>query len=319
MYRLEVKHAFKMFISKTMNEIKQSFQDVVPEPVRDHYTLLLDNVDKNIEEIAGKHGIEETPEVPGSFGFQIRIVQTEKVVQLHGFAKHKWDKPSVNNDTEKSWGMLCIPVLIQSSTTELAEKYLQRKIEIYINISYLQKELPSTINGKRFGKLKITKSNAGPTSSWEDIDILEQEVTDRLKIKALVGINTADDINAEILEREVEKRVKNRMRVEDAKRGLPLVPGDAHLIDFDKQVEHTYLEIEREPEEMRPVHRVITVREQKILAEVEKKRFDIPQLKLQLSAAAELALRETKLNVSNPSMNTGTYTFEDENSTSKPH
>jgi hypothetical protein len=184
------------------------------------------------------------------------------------------------------------------------------------NISYLQKELPSTTNGKRFGKLKITKSNAGPSSSWEDIDILEQEVTDRLKIKALVGINTADDINAEILEREVEKRVKHRMRVEDAKRGLPHIPGDAHLIDFDKQAEeHKYLDIEREPEGMRPVHRVITVREQKILAEAEKKRFDIPQLKLQLSAAAELALREAKLNVSNPSRNTGTYTFEDEDST----
>ena len=93
---------------------------------------------------------------------------------------------------------------------------------------------------------------------------------------------------------------------------------DCHsfLIDFDKQAEeHKYLEIEREPEEMRPVHRVITVREQKILAEAEKKRFDIPQLKLQLSAAAELALREAKLNVSNPSRNTGTYTFEDEDST----
>ena len=123
-----------------------------------------------------------------------------------------------------------------------------------------------------FGKLKIAKSNAGPTSTWEDIDILEQEVTDRLKIKALVGINTADEINAEILEREVEKRLRNRMRGEDAKRGLPLVPGDAHLVDFDKQAEeHKYLEIEREPEGMRPVHRVITVREQKSLQKLKTK------------------------------------------------
>ena len=70
MYRMEVKHAFKMFLSKTMNEIKQNFTDAVSEPVRDHYTLLLDKDDKNIEEKAGKHSIEETAEVPGSFGFQ---------------------------------------------------------------------------------------------------------------------------------------------------------------------------------------------------------------------------------------------------------
>ena len=69
MYRLEVKHAFKMFISKTMNEIKQSFQDVVPEPVRDHYAMIIDINDKTIEEIAGKHGIEETPEVSRQFWF----------------------------------------------------------------------------------------------------------------------------------------------------------------------------------------------------------------------------------------------------------
>ena len=78
MYRLEVKHAFKMFISKTMAEIKQSFQDVVPEPVKDHYDMIIDIDDKTIEGIAGKHGMVESPEVQGSFGFQIRIVQSEK-------------------------------------------------------------------------------------------------------------------------------------------------------------------------------------------------------------------------------------------------
>ena len=60
---------------------------------------------------------------------------------------------------------------------------------------------------------------------------------------------------------------------------------------------------------------MITVREQKILAEAEHKRFAIPQLKLQLSTEAESALRDAKLNVSKPSRNTGSCTFEDENST----
>ena len=66
------------------------------------------------------------------------------MIQLHGFSKHQWDKPSINDETEKRWGMLTIPVLTQSSKTELAEKYLQRKIEIYINISYLKRSFNQT-------------------------------------------------------------------------------------------------------------------------------------------------------------------------------
>jgi hypothetical protein len=66
---------------------------------------------------------------------------------------------------------------------------------------------------------------------------------------------------------------------------------------------------------MKPVHWVVTVREQIILAKAEKKRFDIPQLKLQLTAAAELALKEAKLNIFNPSRNKGTYGLEDVNFT----
>ena len=88
MYRMEVKHAFQM------NEIKQNFTDAVSEPVKGYYDLLLET---DIEEKAKKHNIAETEEVPGNFGFQVRIVQTEKVVELHAFAKHQWEEPSVND------------------------------------------------------------------------------------------------------------------------------------------------------------------------------------------------------------------------------
>ena len=124
MFRVEVKHAFGMFIRKTMNEIKQCFTDPVSEPAKGYYELLRGAI---VEEKAKKHNIAEVEGVPGNFGFQVRIVQTEKVVELHAFAKHQWEKPSVNEDS-KTWGMLQIPLIIQNSKVLLAEKFLVRKI-----------------------------------------------------------------------------------------------------------------------------------------------------------------------------------------------
>ena len=155
MFRLEIKHALKMFITKTMAEIKQSFQEAIPNAVQDHYELKVDDDnDKTVEGMAGQHGIVESPELQGSFAFQIRIIQEEKLIQIHGFSKHHWDKPTINNEPERRWGMFRIPVLTQACKTALADKYLQRKIEIFVNISYLEKGLHSSTETKRFGKLK---------------------------------------------------------------------------------------------------------------------------------------------------------------------
>jgi hypothetical protein len=72
MYRLEVKHAFGMFLWKSMNEIKQCFTDAASEPAKGYYDLILGT---DVEEKAKKHNIAEAEGVPGNFGFQVWIVQ----------------------------------------------------------------------------------------------------------------------------------------------------------------------------------------------------------------------------------------------------
>jgi hypothetical protein len=164
MFPVEVKHAFGMFLRKTFNKIKHCFPDAASEPVKGCYDLLQG---EDVKEKANKHNIAEAEGVPGNF--QVRIVQTEKEVELHAFALHNWEEPSVNDDS-KTWGMLKIPMVIQNSYAAMAEKFLVRKIEFYLNISYLQKK----ISDKENGKLLISKDNAGKTTTkWENVDVFE--------------------------------------------------------------------------------------------------------------------------------------------------
>ena len=137
MFRIEVKHAFGMFLKKTLNEIKTSFPDAESGPVKDHYELLQgDNIDEEVK----KNAIHENEGLLGQLSFQVRIIQDEncKEVDLKAFAFHNWEAPSLNTNNKK-WGMLKIPIIIQNSYTVIADKFLKRKIEFFLNISYLQK------------------------------------------------------------------------------------------------------------------------------------------------------------------------------------
>ena len=161
MFRVEVKHAFSMFIRKTQNEIKNCFKESVSGQEEQHYELH----DKDVEEMAKKHNIGKEEGLPGNVSFQVRIVQSDKLVELHAFAFHQWNNPSTNNEGERTWGMLQIPLITQKEKEPLAEKFVARKIEFHLSISYIQKSLNS---GKVFGKLKISNQQ----SNWVDINIL---------------------------------------------------------------------------------------------------------------------------------------------------
>ena len=129
MFRIEVKHAFGMFLKKTLNEIKTSFPDAESGPIKDHYALLQgDDIDAEVK----KNAILENEGLLGQLSFQVRIIQDEncKEVDLKAFAFHDWNAPSLNTD-KKRWGMLKIPMIIQSSYSVIAEKFLKRKIEFF--------------------------------------------------------------------------------------------------------------------------------------------------------------------------------------------
>ena len=203
MFRLEIKHALRMFITKTMAEINKSFQDSVTNTVQDYYNLEIDDANENtVENLAGKRGIEESPELEGSFAFQIRIIQDENHIQIHGYSRHDWDQPTFNKEQDRKWGLIRIPVVTQASKTPLEEKFLQRKIDIFVNISYLEKSLHSGTEPKSYGKLRIIKTIEGTKSSLEDIKILEHEVSERLKKKSLINIQSREVREAEAREAE---------------------------------------------------------------------------------------------------------------------
>jgi hypothetical protein len=179
MFRIEIKHAFRMFLTKTVSEINKSFQDQAPNIVRDYYTLVIDDdINKKVQSSAGGKGIEECQELEGSIAFQIRIIQEDNQVEIHGYSRHNWEQPTINRDQDKRWGLIRIPVFSQASTTTLQDKFQQRKIDLFVNVSYLEKWINYDREPKVFGKLKIYKTMGGTESTWEDIRDLENEVSE---------------------------------------------------------------------------------------------------------------------------------------------
>jgi hypothetical protein len=98
MYRIEVKHAFAMFIKKTRNEIKNIFQDSIPGVEEESYLLH----QKDVEEAAKMHGIIAEEGLPSNINFQVRVVKSEKLIELHAFGLHEWENPPRNDESLKT-------------------------------------------------------------------------------------------------------------------------------------------------------------------------------------------------------------------------
>ena len=193
--------------------------------------------------------------------------------------------------------MLKILLITQKEKEPLAEKFVARKIEFHLSISYIQK---SEDAGKVFKKIKI--SNHQP--EWVDINLLEETVQRRLEEKAKVGLKS-DHRNRDDTSGDRDKvgytNAGNRHQSTDndpynktsgnhpdppgnetynatkvrptARRSLPNTPDDETLVILDKQDEQgEYVEFGNE---MKPIHRLLTVREQRILADADRERFNI--------------------------------------------
>ena len=320
MFRLEIKHALRMFITKTMAEIKKSFQDSVTNTVQDYYNLEIDDANNNkVESLAGERGLEESQELEGSIAFQIRIIQDENQIQIHGYSRHDWDQPTFNKEQDRKWGLIRIPVLTQASKTPLEEKFLQRKIDIFVNISYLEKSLHFGREPKIYGKLRIVKTIEGTISSWEDIKWLENEVSERLKKKSLLTIQSREEKRreeAEAREQEAEAREEQAIAKEAetkrdkeywqnkaeqtekiladiSRRELPYIRHEDDLMGLIQQNDKEQ-NIQRKPRVLEPVLRVVSVDEQNILEEANK----LTKLKLAISQGATTSMNNDKFNIS---------------------
>ena len=305
MFRIEIRHAFRMFLTKTVSEIHKYFQDQAPNIVEDYYNLQIDNdLNKEVQSSAGGKGIEAGQELEGSIAFQIRITQEDNQVEIHGYSRHNWEQPTSNKDQDKRWGLLRIPVFSQASKTTLNDKFKQRKIDLFVNISYLEKWINYNTEPKIFGKLKLYKTISGTESTWKDISILEDEVCERLRRKTLLTIQTQEEklraeatsrdekLRAEIAAREEakEQRAREATAIAETKlreywqnkaeetekilhdisrRELPYVRHESDLMGLvhHKEKEHNIL---RNPRVLEPIFRVVSVEEQNILQEANK-------------------------------------------------
>ena len=126
MYRVEVKHAFGMFLRKTQKEIKDTFPDGESKAIEDHYKL---EIGKEVDGEVKKAAINESEGIMGQLTFQMRMIQEDnsKEINLKAFAYHDWAEPA-NPPAKKEWGMLEMPMLTQSSYCIIGEKFQKRKI-----------------------------------------------------------------------------------------------------------------------------------------------------------------------------------------------
>ena len=54
-----------------------------------------------MEEAAQKLGILTEEGLPSNVNFQVRVVKTERLIELHAFGFHEWDNPPKNDENLK--------------------------------------------------------------------------------------------------------------------------------------------------------------------------------------------------------------------------
>jgi hypothetical protein len=253
MFRIEVKNAFGLFLKKTINEVKTPFPDAESKTVKDTYELFKgDNTNEEVK----KNAIDENEGLQGQLSFHVRITQDEqsKEVDLKAFAFHDWEKPSENTDNKK-WGMLKIPIISQKSYSVIPEKFLKRKIEFFLSISYLQKK-----ENNAWGKLLLAKDNDGNTvTNWEEEAMFRQAVKESLKLKrqlSVRGIEPDDKPKDQLRVKSIGQDTGRPEDEEEKTQTRRQLPNPNPLIDFSRQEEMTPTnEIN---DEMKPITRTVS-------------------------------------------------------------
>ena len=67
---------------------------------------------------------------------------------LLGYANHNWNEPHINTPSGRKWGTITIDILTQNKHNPLLEKQTLRKMNIYVNISYLKRKYHTNIYQK---------------------------------------------------------------------------------------------------------------------------------------------------------------------------
>ena len=85
--------------------------------------------------------LETTPSFkPSEYGFQCRLVQSEKIVSIHGFCFKNFEQPDSNDDSNAVWGKVVVDLATLSKASEKLSRGLEhRTIKIGLSREYIRK------------------------------------------------------------------------------------------------------------------------------------------------------------------------------------
>ena len=184
-YYIESRHAFKAYIQKSFNEIKNLFHEGEFQPVEDEYLVVVQDDSTKLSEDLARLDIEKPTPIDGIVSFELRYNQNDKKIRLLGYAYHNWQDPHTNTPSERKWGTIPIEILTQTKHDPLQEKQSLRKMNIYVNISYLKRKDQTNI----YQKIQIVSGN----TAWISMTDLEAEVEKRIKQKKTTIIALGDN------------------------------------------------------------------------------------------------------------------------------
>ena len=138
--------------------------------------------------------LEPTPSFkPSEYGFQCKLVQSEKNVSIHGFCLKNYSQPDSNDDLQ--WGKIVVDLATLSKASERLSRGLEhRTIKIGLSREYIRKVGDSNVQMSY-----IKAGNGFLVEHWHEHSDIEEIIKHRLTNQKMVKIagdhkNTDDKI-----------------------------------------------------------------------------------------------------------------------------
>ena len=95
-FYIESRHAFRVYLEKSIAEVKGLFLGGIYDTVNEQYEVSIKEDDTALAEELGRLNIVKNQAVEGIISFQLRFQQDDKKIMLLGYAHHNWENPSLN-------------------------------------------------------------------------------------------------------------------------------------------------------------------------------------------------------------------------------
>ena len=129
--------------------------------------------------------LETTPSFkPSEYGFQCRLVQSEKIVSIHGFCFKNFEQPDSNDDSNAVWGKVVVNLATLSKASEKLSRGLEhRSIKIGLSREYIRKVGDSNVHMSY-----IQAGNGFLKEHWHEHSDIEEIIKHRLTNQKLVKL-----------------------------------------------------------------------------------------------------------------------------------